>query len=44
MKLHMIFFDALKSRTKGFASLDYELKGYKQADLVKLDILTNGEL
>ncbi|NLV76002.1 MAG: elongation factor 4 [Tissierellia bacterium] len=38
------FFDALKSRTKGFASLDYELKGYKQADLVKLDILINGEL
>lgn len=38
------FFDALKSRTRGFASLDYELKGYEQADLVKLDILINGEL
>jgi len=38
------FFDALKSRTKGFASLDYELKGYQQSDLVKLDILINGEL
>ena len=38
------FFDALKSRTKGFASLDYELKGYKESQLVKLDILINGEL
>lgn len=38
------FFDALKSRTKGFASLDYELKGYEQSNLVKLDILINGEL
>jgi GTP-binding protein LepA len=38
------FFDALKSRTRGFASLDYELKGYKQSNLVKLDILINGEL
>lgn len=38
------FFDALKSRTKGYASLDYELKGYKASDLVKLDILINGEI
>lgn len=38
------FFDALKSRTKGYASLDYELKGYKPSNLVKLDILINGEI
>ncbi len=38
------FFDALKSKTKGYASLDYDLKGYKQSELVKLDILINGEL
>ena len=38
------FFDALKSKTKGYASLDYELKGYEVSDLVKLDILINGEL
>lgn len=38
------FFDALKSRTKGYASLDYELKGYKVSDLVKLDIKMNGEI
>ncbi|MGF7056368.1 translation elongation factor 4 [Brassicibacter mesophilus] len=38
------FFDAIKSRTKGYASLDYELKGYKKSELVKLDILINGEL
>jgi GTP-binding protein LepA len=37
------YFDRLKSRTRGYASLDYEVKGYKQADLVKLDIMLNGE-
>ena len=38
------FFDALKSRTKGYASFDYELKGYAKSDLVKLDILLNGDM
>lgn len=38
------FFDTLKSKTKGYASLDYELLDYRRADLVKLDILINSEL
>lgn len=37
------FFDSLKSRTKGYASFDYELAGYSRSDLVKVDILLNGE-
>jgi len=38
------FFDALKSRTRGYASLDYEISGYEVSDLVKMDIMLNGEI
>ncbi len=38
------FFDGLKSRTRGYASFDYELKGYERSDLVKLDMYLNGDI
>ena len=38
------FFDSLKSRTKGYASFDYEVSGYQKSDLVKLDMLLNGDV
>ena len=42
-ELIMDYFDSLKSRTKGFATLDYDISGYRQSDLVKLDILLAGK-
>ncbi|MBQ3493115.1 MAG: translation elongation factor 4 [Clostridia bacterium] len=38
------FFDSLKSRTKGYASFDYEIAGYQRSDLVKMDMLLNGDI
>ena len=38
------FFDSLKSRTKGYASFDYEICGYQKSELVKLDMLLNGDI
>ena len=44
VKLLLIFYDQLKSRTKGYASLDYEFCEYKRSNLVKLDIMLAGEV
>lgn len=38
------FFDALKSRTRGYASFDYEMKDYRKSDLVKVDVMLNGDV
>ena len=38
------FFDSLKSRTRGYASLDYEMDGYAKSDLVRLDMMINGDM
>src|SRR5581483_3187389 len=43
IKVIIDYFDQLKSRTKGYASLDYEIVGYREGDLVKLEILLNAE-
>ncbi|UKI21388.1 MAG: translation elongation factor 4 [Christensenella sp.] len=43
-KSYTTFFDSLKSRTRGYASLDYEMDGYEKSDLVRLDMMINGDL